>query len=118
MIYYRHSKGKETIECFANTSSEDVSATSPRKPFRLSKRNREQSKMNTQRGNKCTTHISHGVRVKTQWIGIFTPIFTKIGAVAVLVTESDSEFFGTWQQKPNKKIFKKLLTSCQIDVII
>ena len=50
---------------------------------------------------------SERVRVMTQWIGQSTPISSRIATDADLATESDSESFGTWQQKPIKKIFKK-----------
>ena len=43
----------------------------------------------------------------TQWIGQSTLTSTRIATDADLASESDSEFFGTWQQKPIKKNFKK-----------
>ena len=100
MLQYRYSKGKETIECFTNTPSEDVCAISPQRQLKLSKRISAKSKMSVERGKICTGHMRPRVRLMTQWIGQSTLTSTKIGADAVLVSESDSESFGTWQQKP------------------
>lgn len=102
--------GKETIECFENTPFAGVCATSPKKPFRLSKRNREQSKTSAMLGKHNTMLTSERARVMTQWIGQSTPISSKITTDADLATESDSESLGTWQQKPSKKFLKKGLT--------
>jgi len=84
-----------------------VSATSLKKPFRLSKRNREQSKMSAERGKICIECISSLARVMTQWIGQSTLTSTRIATDADLATESDSESLGAWQQKPSKKILKR-----------
>ena len=91
-------------------SSEDAFATSPQRRSKLSKRNAEQSKMSAERGKICTEHMKSLARVMTQWIGQSTLTSTRIATDADLATESDSESLGTWQQKPSKKFFKKVLT--------
>lgn len=79
-----------------------VCAISPQRPSRLSKRISEQSKTSAERGKICTLPVREQSRPTTQWIGQSTLTSTKIGADAVLVSESDSESLGTWQQKPSK----------------
>ena len=61
--------------------------------------------MSAERGKICTECISSLARVMTQWIGQSTLTSTRIATDADLATESDSEFLGTWQQKPSKKFF-------------
>jgi hypothetical protein len=39
----------------------------------------------------------------TQWIGQSTLTSSKIATEYALATEQDSEFIGTWQQKPIEK---------------
>ena len=70
-----------------NTPLEGVSATSLKKPFRLSKRNREQSKMSAERGKICTEHTKSLARVMTQWIGQSTLTSIRIATDADLATE-------------------------------
>ena len=86
-----------------------MSATSLKRPFRLSKRNRERSKKSAECGKICIECISSLARVMTRWIGQSTLTSTRIATDADLASESDSEFLGTWQQKPRKKYSKKTL---------
>jgi len=88
-------------------SSEDAFATSPQRLSQFSKRSAEQSKMSAERGKICAEHMKSLARVMTQWIGMSTLTSSKIATDADLTTESDSEFIGTWQQKPIKKFLKK-----------
>ena len=81
-------------------------ATSPKKPFRLSKRNREQSKTSAMHGRHNTMLTSERARVTTQWIGQSTLTSSRIATDADLTTESDSESLGAWQQKPSKNFLK------------
>lgn len=75
-------------------------AISPQRQSKLSKRISAQSKMSIERGKICIGHMKPRVRLTTQLIGLYILTSTKIGADAVLVSESDSESFGAWQQKP------------------
>ena len=89
-------------QCFTNTSSEDAFATSPQRLSKFSKRNAKQSKMSAECGRISIEHTAERVRVMTQSIGQSTLTSSKIVTEYALATESDSESFGTCQQKPNK----------------
>jgi hypothetical protein len=64
--------------------------------------------MSATHGRHSMMLTSERVRVMTQWIGQSTLTSSRIATDADLATESDSESLGAWQQKPSKKILKRL----------